>query len=253
MESLEVTGENIEEAVASGLEQLGVGPNDVLVEVLEEASRGVFGIGAKPARVRLKLLRPPTPAPTKAALNQEVEDYNTDDTPSDDLAAISDDAISDDGNVGKEVLGAILSKMRLSASITVRRGTNVSDREDAPWILDVEGDNISSLIGRRGETLSSLQYITRLIASRKLQRRANIIVDVSGYKARRSGRLETLALRMADQAVQQAQTVSLEPMPPNERRIVHLTLRDREDVYTKSTGEGASRKVMIVPNNSDED
>lgn len=249
MESLEVTGENIEEAVASGLEQLGVGPNDVLVEVLEEPSRGVFGIGAKPARVRLKLLRPPTPPPAETS-PQTSENVNDDNTFDDDLAVIDDENLEEDGKVGKEVLSEILQKMGVSGTVAVHRGDPNRDDEEAPWILDVQGEAVSSLIGRRGETLSSLQYITRLIASRKLQRRANIIVDVSGYKARRSGRLETLAIRMADQAVQQAKTVSLEPMPPNERRIVHLTLRDRDDVYTKSTGEGASRKVTIVPTDS---
>ena len=91
----------------------------------------------------------------------------------------------------------------------------------------------------------------RLIASRRLQRRANIIVDVAGYKSRRSQRLRQLALRMADQAVKQARTVTLEPMPPNERRIVHLALRNRTDVYTKSTGEGEARKVTIVPKSHD--
>jgi spoIIIJ-associated protein len=103
------------------------------------------------------------------------------------------------------------------------------------------------LIGRRGETLAALQYITRLITSRRLQRRANIVVDVAGYKSRRSQQLRKLALRMADQAAQEGRTVTLEPMPPHERRIVHLTLRNRDDVTTRSIGEGEGRKVTIVP------
>jgi spoIIIJ-associated protein len=106
------------------------------------------------------------------------------------------------------------------------------------------------LIGRRGETISSLQYITRLIVSRRLQRRANVVIDVGGYKSRRSQKLRELALRMADQAVDQARTVVLEPMPPHERRMIHMALRNRPDVMTKSTGEGDSRKVTIVPKSS---
>jgi spoIIIJ-associated protein len=106
---------------------------------------------------------------------------------------------------------------------------------------------LSELIGRRGETLASLQYVTRLITSRELQRRANIVVDVAGYKRRRTMKLNELARRMADQAINQKRTITLEPMPPYERRIVHLALRDREDVLTKSVGEGQSRKVTIVP------
>ncbi|PJF33930.1 MAG: single-stranded DNA-binding protein, partial [Phototrophicales bacterium] len=91
------------------------------------------------------------------------------------------------------------------------------------------------------------QYIIRLICSRRLQRRANIIIDVAGYKSGRSERLRGLANRMAKQAVQQGRTITLEPMPPNERRIIHLTLRGRADVTTRSVGEGRTRKVTIVP------
>jgi spoIIIJ-associated protein len=103
------------------------------------------------------------------------------------------------------------------------------------------------LIGRRGETLTALQYITRLIASRELQRRANIVLDVEGYKSRREQMLRRLANRMADQAIQLGRTVSLEPMPPYERRIVHLALRDHPEVTTQSVGEGDRRKVTIIP------
>ena len=246
MQSLEVTGENVEEAVASGLKQLGVGPGDVLVEVLEESSRGVFGIGAKPARVRLKLLRPPESNTSEQDTPTSILDPDFEDN--DDLYAVDSVADGDDdGTIGQAVLVELLEKMSVSATVNVYRSDSNRSGESAPWVLDVEGDNLSALIGRRGETLSSLQYITRLIASRKLERRANIIVDVAGYKDRRSDRLEQLATRMADQAVKQNQTISLEPMPPNERRIVHLTLRSRADVDTKSTGEGASRKVTIIP------
>jgi spoIIIJ-associated protein len=94
-----------------------------------------------------------------------------------------------------------------------------------------------------------LQYVTRLITSRELQRRANLIVDVGGYKLRRARMLRGLAQRMADQAVERGRTVALEPMPPHERRIIHLTLRERADVSTRSVGEGSGRKVTIIPNN----
>jgi spoIIIJ-associated protein len=83
--------------------------------------------------------------------------------------------------------------------------------------------------------------------SRQVQKRANIIVDVAEYKLRRTDRLRQLATRMADQAIKQGRTVTLEPMPPNERRIIHLTLKERTDVETKSIGEGAARKVTINP------
>lgn len=248
MQSVEITGENVEAAINAGLEQLGVGPGDVLVEVVEEPSRGVFGIGAKPARVRLKLLRPPAAPPPAAAPAAEQHDAAPVQAPAED----GEDGESDDGRIGQEVLSELLDKLDIRATVDIQRMEATRSGEEAPWLLDVNGSDLSLLIGRRGETLAALQYITRLIASRRLQRRANIVVDVAGYKSKRSDRLEQLAVRMADQAVRQKKTVSLEPMPPNERRIIHLALRDRTDVTTKSAGEGDARKVTIIPNEDDE-
>ena len=115
-------------------------------------------------------------------------------------------------------------------------------------MLDVTGDNLGILIGRQGETLRDLQYIARLIVSRKLQRWANIVVDVGGYKRRRERILTELAGRMAERVVAEGRPVTLEPMPPHERRIVHMALRDHDLVRTESTGEGRRRKVVIFPN-----
>ena len=109
----------------------------------------------------------------------------------------------------------------------MRRARPGEPGEVVPWVLDVMGGNLNRLIGRRGETLASLQYITRLITSRELQRRSEVVVDISGYKARRAQTLHALALRMADEAVEREQIVTLEPMPPHERRIIHLALRER--------------------------
>ncbi|MEQ8677557.1 MAG: RNA-binding cell elongation regulator Jag/EloR [Aggregatilineales bacterium] len=266
MQSIEVTGDNVEEAIAAGLSQLGVGPGDVIVEVLEEPTRGVFGIGAKPAKVRLRLLRPAAPPPPAKAepvspkpeakkpapaqannIDDGDDDEDDDDSSISAAEEVSEDEIGDDGRIGREVLGELLEKMGLEVRVVIKRSGPSRPGEEAPWLLDVQGNDLSGLIGRRGDTLSSLQYITRLISSRRLQRRANIIVDVAGYKSKRSERLRQLATRMANQAIKQGRTVTLEPMPPNERRIIHLELRGRNDVITKSVGEGSSRKVTIVP------
>ena len=138
--------------------------------------------------------------------------------------------------------------MQIDGHIRVYLADDQVDGEIPHWMLNITGNGINRLIGRRGETLSSLQYIVRLICSRRLQRRANIIIDAGGYKTGRSNRLRGLANRMAKQAVQQGRTITLEPMHANERRIIHLTLRGREDVTTRSIGEGRARKVTIVPN-----
>lgn len=324
--SIEVTADTVDEAIASGLRQLDAAPSDVMVEVLEEPSRGVFGIGARPARVRLVLLRAaPPPAPPAPSASVTVSepiaaptapmeyaprdpdmvtppredrrdrggrgggggrrgdrpreggrdgrrggrggetraeggrkpppppaDY---DFPEDDdlLAFIGAEMVDLEGEAAEEaqitrtVLVELLLQMGVRGfEVTVSRAEG-DQNEEAPLLLNVEGSDLDYLVGRRGEALSSLQYITRLIASRRLQRRANVVVDVGGYKLRRSQRLRELAIRMAEQAVEQARIIYMEPMPPHERRMIHMALRNHPDVITKSTGEGDARKVTIVP------
>jgi spoIIIJ-associated protein len=267
---VETTGESVEEAIAKGLAELGVGPTEVIVEVLEEPSRGVFGLGGHPAKVRLQLLtvpKPPPPAtpPPPARVEQE-EDEDVEEIriparkPAHDYEVSEEDTgllvladevpeadLDEEAQVAKVVLGELLDKMEIRSRIVVRRAQPGDEGETAPWVLDVTGGNLNRLIGRRGETLASLQYITRLITSRELQRRSEVVVDIGGYKARRAQSLHALALRMAEEAVQRQHVVSLEPMPPHERRIIHLALRERSDVVTRSIGEGQSRKVTIVP------
>lgn len=266
---IEITGDDVQEAIARGLAELGVGPGDVIVEVLEEPSRGLFGLNARPARVRLQVIvaapppaaptPPPPPAapresarPRKAPAAPPVDEYD-DSEP--DIATLEsmttygdEDTVAEDAEVGRVVLMELLDKMDIRDGEVIIRRAHAEGDEDNPWILDVTGrGNLKGLIGKRGETLASLQHITRLITSRELQRRANIVVDVDGYKLRRTSKLHELALRMAEQAVREDRTISLEPMPPYERRIIHLALREREDVVTKSVGEGEMRKVTIVP------
>jgi spoIIIJ-associated protein len=245
---IETTGDSVEQAIASGLAELGVGPTDVIVEVLEEPSRGMFGLGARPARVRLQLLNRPSP-PVAAPPAQQPKAVSAAPTDEDEWGE-GDETLEEDAEVARVVLNEILEKLSIRASVAVRRAEEESESdEEVPWLLNVTSStDLSPLIGRRGETLSALQYITRLITSRELQRRANIVIDIDGYKSRRTSKLFELAERMANQAIEQQRTVTLEPMPPYERRIIHLALRNREDVTTRSVGEGESRKVTIVPN-----
>jgi len=106
---------------------------------------------------------------------------------------------------------------------------------------------LNVLIGRRGKTLYALQYITRLILGKELKRPVAVVIDVEGYRARKEKQLRRLARRMAQQALETGRTMSLEPMAPNERRIIHIELRDDPNVSTVSVGEGDRRKVTIVP------
>ena len=243
MEMIEATGNSVEDAISKGLSELKAAPGDVMVEVLEEPNTGLFGFGARKARVRLVLIGQRKRQPAEPEVS-EVSDDNRPDQDPDDLPS---EELDEDAIVGKEVLAELLEKMQIKGQITVHRIEEEAEGEETHWMLNVTGDSINRLIGRRGDTLSSLQYIVRLICSRRLQRRANIIIDAGGYKIGRSNRLRGLANRMAKQAVQQGRTITLEPMHANERRIIHLALRGRGDVMTRSVGEGRTRKVTIVP------
>jgi len=276
--SVETTAADIEAAIEIGLKQLDVARESVIVEILEEPSRGILGLGARQARIRLTTAAPPRyqapPAPEPPAAQPEPErrpQWDTRAASPRDEAPEDEDELDDSGapdeldeldearatpapeseldadaRAGRATLQELLDKMGIRAEVIVFRA-EPEEGEQAPWVLQIRGRDLGTLIGRRGETLAALQYITRLIASRDLERRANIVLDVEGYKARREKVLRRLAERMADQALQLGRTVSLEPMPPYERRIVHLTLRDRTDVSTESVGEGESRKVTIIP------
>jgi len=223
--SVEVSGRTVDQAIESALEELGVDLDQVETEVLTEGSRGLLGLGAEKARVRVTVVESPRfPQADEEEPRREDEE---------DVAEIASD-----------VLSSLLRHMYVDAKVVVRQ-----DSGDAtePLILDVEGDNLGILIGRQGETLRDLQYITRLIVSRKLQRWANVLVDAGGYKRRRERVLAELAERMAERVTAEGRPVTLEPMPPHERRIVHITLRDHDRVTTESTGEGHHRKVVILP------
>ena len=151
--------------------------------------------------------------------------------------------------VAKGVLEVLLNGMGISA--TVVQGASPSAEgeggTEAPITLDIGGEDLGILIGRRGQTLACLQYIVRLIIAHRTKTWVPIIIDVEGYKQRRYQALRALALRMAEQVEVKQAPFALEPMPAYERRIIHLALADHPDVTTQSTGVGEVRKVVILP------
>ena len=222
--SIEVSAPTVEEAIARGLAELGKAEDEVEIEVLTPGSRGVLGIGAKEALVRLSFVEPEEEAPP---LEESVE------------------------QIARDTLQELLTKMGVKASVFIRPEEEMPQDEDAPpFVLDIMGDDLGVLIGRRGQTLQALQHITRLIVSREVQRWVSLVVDVERYKARRETSLRQLAHRMAEQVAFGHQPIALEPMPPHERRIIHLALRDHPIVTTKSIGKGDQRKVTIAPKGS---
>jgi spoIIIJ-associated protein len=142
----------------------------------------------------------------------------------------------------------ILDLLGIDADIIARDPVTPGDGAGmVKAVLDVEGDDLGMLIGRRGETLVSLQYLLNLMVARRTRTRAMVGVDIGGYRRRREDSLRNLANRMAERVRMTGQSVTLEPMPPNERRIVHMTLKSNPEVTTESNGEGANRRVTVQP------
>ena len=214
-EQVEATGKNVEEAIENGLYDLDLERHEVEVEVLSEGRAGLFGIGGEQAKVRLTQIIFETP---------------------------EGDAVE----FAHETLKELLELMDLEAETTVRAPETPGDGIGlVQAVLDVTGEDMGVLIGRRGGTMASLQYLVNLMVSRKYRGEAPFSVDVEGYRRRREESLEDLAHRSAESVRRNGRPVTLEAMPAYERRIVHLILSKDPTVGTASVGEGDSRKVRI--------
>ncbi len=200
------------------------------VTVVKEGKSGILGLGSDEAVVRVTLLEP-------------MIDGNKSDTNDLTEAVI-------------EVLENILDLMEVDGSVKPQTSSNIEEEaeeggETIPSVsVNIEGDDLGILIGRRGQTLSCLQYIVRLIIGQQRQIWAPITIDVEGYKQRRYQSLQTFAQQMADQVKSREKPFSLEPMTAYERRIIHITLANDPEVSTESAGLGEARHVVITLKNS---
>jgi len=147
------------------------------------------------------------------------------------------------------ILETLLELMGVPASVDLVEQALVESKTEEPSsiTLNVEGDDLGILIGRRGQTLSCLQHMVRIIVGHQKKVWLPIVIDVEGYKQRRCNALQALAFRIAEQVAQRGEPFALEPMPAFDRRIIHLALADHPDVTTESSGEGEARRLVIVP------
>lgn len=209
MESLEVSAKTVEEAIDLGLKQLDADRAEVDVVVVTEGRAGILGIGSEPARVRVTP-REKTP-----------------------------EAIS----IAQDVLEEMFDLMEVDAEVRLR--TNSIAGEDLS--IDIMGDDSGLLIGRGGATLSSLQFMVNYIVSKKLTEWTPVNIDVEGYRQRRYKYLEMLAQRLAKRVRSTGKPFTLDPMPANERRVIHMALSRNSQVMTESTGVGSERRLSIRP------
>jgi spoIIIJ-associated protein len=215
--NVETTAPTVGEAVERGLARLGLKRDQVEIVVLEEGRPGHMPGKGIPSRVRLTALDP------TAAEDPDLE-------------------------AARMVVQELLGRMRVSASTTAEWTVPESENEQPHALIDVHGRDLGIMVSRRAEALSALQYLARMIVARKLGRPLPLIVDVEGYRRRREQQLRRMARRAAEQAVERGRTVTLEPMPANERRIIHIELRSHGGVTTESVGIGRQRKVTVIPN-----
>jgi spoIIIJ-associated protein len=267
MTSVEIQAYSVEEAVRLALEQLALPEDAVDIEILSDAgpdedaealvrvtakgmaSQPVPTAGAAGPRRAPGPRRVPGDRPSSRGAPPRVERVR----PSErvvDAERIAERVDAEDEQTAKEIVRELLEKMSVAADVVaVDNPSSVPvSAEDPPTIfLDVLGRDLGMLIGRRGENLAQIQYVVNLLVNRKLGDWTRVIVDVEGYRSRREEALIGLAERVARQVARSRRPIVLEPMPPNERRIVHLTLRGNPEVTTESNGEGSMRRITVQP------
>lgn len=251
MKSVEVSARTVEEAVASALGTLAATEDQVEVEVLEQPSKGILGFGARPARVRVTVKEAMTAGPAKSS--PTAQPTGVEPPPRGETAAPPEDGgpegtapvAKDRVEIGKEFLISLLKEMGIEAAVTARE-------EDGIVYCEVRGRNMGVLIGRRGETLNSVQYLVNLVANKGIvpgaeSERRRFVIDPEGYRLRREETLRNLARRKAAQVKRSGHRIVLEPMNALERRIIHLALQDDAYVETFSEGKDPYRRVVIAP------
>ena len=261
--TLEIIAPTVEEALAQGLSQLGLPADAVSVEVVDAGTKGLFGLGGRQVRVRLTVHGPegappvvtesapaskpePKPAPVKKAKpKEEAAPVPPVDAPETPKAEVHDALLDTTEAVVSKLLHLLRMQGQVSAHYT---DESTDDRRNIH--VDVRGEDLSLLIGRHAETLNAFQYVASLMVGKEAQQWVQLVVDVEGFRSRRERQLKQLANRMADQVMKTGRRGSLEPMPSNERRIIHLELRGHPAVTTESTGEEPHRKVVVIPKDS---
>ncbi len=207
MEYIEVSAKSVNEAITEACRKLGVTSDRLDYEVIEEGSNGFLGIGSKPAIIK---------------------------------AAVKIEKLSLEDNA-KKFLNDVFAAMNMTVVVEIKY-----DEENKEMDVDLSGDDMGVLIGKRGQTLDSLQYLVSLVVNKESEDYIRVKVDTENYRERRKETLENLAKNVAYKVKRTRRPVSLEPMNPYERRIIHSALQNDKYVTTHSEGEEPFRKVVVT-------
>lgn len=275
MRTVRVTGKTVEEAVAEGLAQLGITRAEAIVHVVEEPSGGLFGLlrrkqavvdvsaedsredlekavrqlvseaAAVPAETAEAEEAAPAEAETEAPAEETAEEAQEDGAAEEEAPAkareerpFSAEEQNETAEEAKKFLAGVFKGMDLD--VAMEKMVN-----EERILLNLRGKGLGILIGKHGQTLNALQYLTNLAAGRLYHHRYFVMLDVENYRSRREQTLTALAKRLAEKAKRTGESVELEPMEPGERRIIHLALQADPDIVTDSEGEGSGRHVVI--------
>ena len=286
MRSVEIQARSTDEAVRLALEQLGATRNEVEVQVLAETEDDIYGEGEVLVRVSVRGSvapprgdrgqarggqRPPArearprdgraprphqpgrpggpprrgPVPTSQGVYRPPQSARPRQP-----SQASDEQTQAVETLAKDVVRDLLTRMDVAADVMAVDNPSVmpvGNDEPLTVFIDIMGRDLGQLIGRRGENLSQLQYMVNLLVNKRNEEWVRVVVDVEGYRSQREESLIGLAERVARQVSRNRRPIALDPMPPNERRIVHMTLKSLPDVRTESSGEGDLRRVTIFP------
>ena len=209
MREIEISARTVEEATELALKELDADRSDVEIDVVSRGKAGILGIGAEPAVVRATLV----------------------------------EALPENVTIAAEVIESLIYLMDVDAMVTMKQAFN--EGLGGP-VFEIEGDDAGLLIGRKGETLNTFQFLVRYIVSHRIDGRARLMIDVEGYQQRRYQSLENMAYRVARRVADTGRSISLEPMPAADRRIIHVALTDHPVVTTESMGYGEDRQVVVM-------
>ncbi len=282
-DSIETSAASVEEAIKEALEKLSASEDDVAIEVLATPRTGVLGLGARAARVRVTRrskneassgVQAPPPAPPLTRERREPERSARPEPPrsepqrpapirdySEPAAAASERRQSresapeadesDGGRKSAEIAEQSAESIKILGQILELMGEKAElhplEADDESIELEIKGDGSGILIGRHGQTLDALEYLVNRILARRIKDAVPISLEIESYRARRRQQLHRMALSMGERAKREHEPVKLEPMPPRDRRVIHMALKDDPMLTTRSAGDGFLRSIEIVP------